>query len=194
MLPATTRVEPRLAKLLVDRPRRWLKDVLTERLSSRILEPGDRWVSAWPDAQGLSFQHRFSAEELAEEFEAAGLAIVDRVSTYFVLHASSAEGGERDLGRAPVYRAADDVRTEKLEDALLLVDLGRGTTFRLNPTGTIIWELASQGLTVPSIATELALRVKDGPAEAELLAETRALVGELVASRLLEPARPGSVS
>lgn len=53
------------------------------------------------------------------------------------------------------YRPHSDVATQTAGDGLIVVHLGRGTTFRLNHTGKLVWELAVNGQTADQIITHL---------------------------------------
>jgi hypothetical protein len=74
---------------------------------------------------------------------------------------------------------------EALGDDLLLVQLGEGTTFRLNQTGRFVWELAGAGLTMEQIsqrlASHFAIPLQQATQDASLLLD------DLLKSHLLEP-------
>jgi hypothetical protein len=82
------------------------------------------------------------------------------------------------------YRAHPDVATRVAGSDLLLVQLTDGAAFRLNRTGTAIWELVTTGSTVGEIVDQLHART--GVASEQLGEETRGLLEDLEQCRLLE--------
>lgn len=83
------------------------------------------------------------------------------------------------------FRPRPDVVERRLGDELFLVNLSGGSVFRLNRTGVAVWELAGQRLTTGEIADRLP--ESWGVARDRLRHDVRALLGELVAQRLVEP-------
>ena len=83
------------------------------------------------------------------------------------------------------FRACPEVAAEALADELVLVHLGRGSTFRLNRTGKRVWELVREGRTAEEMAALLhnAWSVPSGRLEADV----RRVLADLVREQLLEP-------
>jgi hypothetical protein len=84
------------------------------------------------------------------------------------------------------FRKPEAVSTAVSGEALLVVHLDRGTAFRLNGTARLMWDLASAGRTADEIAGSLAGRLAAPPER--LCADASALIEELSAQALLEPA------
>jgi hypothetical protein len=82
------------------------------------------------------------------------------------------------------YRCHPDAVTECVGSDLLLVQLARGTTFRLNHSGRAIWELAVSGCTMGEIADQLHERY--GLPTEQFLQDSHALLEELTQCGLLE--------
>jgi hypothetical protein len=82
------------------------------------------------------------------------------------------------------YRPDPDVATEAVGDGMMLVHLGRGTTFRLNRTGKVVWELAKTGKSQAEIVSQLQA-TWDVPA-ARLDSDVVGILQSLVDARLLE--------
>jgi Coenzyme PQQ synthesis protein D (PqqD) len=82
------------------------------------------------------------------------------------------------------YRHNSGVVTEALGDGLVLVDLDRGTTFRLNRTGKVIWELLRQPRTRAELVGQMHGSWK--VASQELERDVTALLTELLNNHLLE--------
>jgi hypothetical protein len=91
--------------------------------------------------------------------------------------------GSPSRERHPRYRPHADVAVEVVGTELLLVQLARGTTFRLNDTGRAVWDLAVTGLTAAEIAERLSLRL--GAAPERLRHDTSQILEELEQSGLL---------
>lgn len=87
------------------------------------------------------------------------------------------------------FRKPEAVSAAPAGEGLLLVNLDRGTAFRLNGTARLMWDLACAGRTAGEIAEALAGRLAAAPER--LRADAAALVGELASQSLLEPAGDG---
>jgi uncharacterized protein YbjT (DUF2867 family) len=87
------------------------------------------------------------------------------------------------------FRCSLDVASEKLGPELLLVQLAKGTTFRLNGTGAAIWELAAEGCSAEEIAERL--HAGYGVSQVRLQADAAALLADLAENDLLEPCAEG---
>ncbi len=176
MVPAT--VSPiRPQDYLIDAPRRLLR----RTWSAHIPEPGDRWSFSWPDATSPSFRHRFSSmQEILDEAGEAGLGLADRVGGYFVFAPHDQSG--RAVHRIR-YRRADDVVAEAFGDGLLLINKHQGSTFKLNQSGLMIWELAESGHTASEIAQALSHNPRSLAPPGH---EIHRLVSKLVEGGLLE--------
>jgi hypothetical protein len=83
------------------------------------------------------------------------------------------------------YRIHPDVVTEPVGPELLLVQLAQGTTFRLNASGTAIWQMAIAGHTTAEIAEQLHARLGTSPTA--LAQDTSGLLAELAQNALLQP-------
>src|SRR5262245_49595013 len=83
------------------------------------------------------------------------------------------------------YRPHADVATEVTGDEMILVHLGRGTTFRLNRTGKIVWESIIAGRTPREIIAHIG-QLWSVPA-AQLESEVGLLMANLIQSGLVEP-------
>jgi hypothetical protein len=81
------------------------------------------------------------------------------------------------------YRVSPDISTQAVEQGLVLVDIGTGTTFRLNPSGKQVWEQLQQGRTV----AEIICRMHDvwGVSLERVEADIRHLVENLFRAGLL---------
>ncbi|MCK6549724.1 PqqD family peptide modification chaperone [Myxococcota bacterium] len=77
-----------------------------------------------------------------------------------------------------------DVVTEVAGDELLLVQLGRGSTFRLNRTGRQVWDAAIAGESLAELSERLAPALNVAPER--LLADALALARALVDGGLAE--------
>jgi hypothetical protein len=84
------------------------------------------------------------------------------------------------------WQRSPEVEVAASGDELLLVHLGTGGTFQLNRTGRAIFELAAGGLSPREIGARLAASL--GASAERLERDAVALVRELEAQRLLEPA------
>lgn len=168
--------ESKLAKIAVDAPRRLLRPFLGDR----VAEPGDRRVQLFPDAPLPSFQHRFASEgEILGEITAAGFSCIDRLHSYFVLSRSNATRIRR-------YVPRETVRAERVGDEILLVDLERGTTFRLNQNGARIWSLLAAGLDAETIAGEIDRSVAMSPGRSTIDHDTQTMIRALVEHGLVQ--------
>lgn len=83
------------------------------------------------------------------------------------------------------FRACSAVAAEALGQELVLVHLGRGSTFRLNRTGSQVWALACAGRTIGEIVTQLQARWPG--AGGRLGADVSQVLAELVREELLQP-------
>lgn len=81
-----------------------------------------------------------------------------------------------------------DTITEAAGDELLLVQLGRGTTFRLNRTGRLVWDAAMEGRTFAELSAQLAPTL--GVAPERLLADALVLARALISGGLAERRGP----
>jgi len=93
-------------------------------------------------------------------------------------------GEERDpAGAGGRLRPHEDVVSQRLGDAGVLIDMRTGRMFELNVTGVRVWELVVEGCspaeTVPRLLQEFS-----GDADV-LRAEVTALIEELVSEGLL---------
>lgn len=177
VLPVSPREPSPRWRLLVGGPRaawRWLSP-------RRAPEPGDAWFPAPGDPSGPSlFRHHFaSGAEVEAELAEVGFEVVDRISSFFV---ARAPGARR-------YHTPRGVTTAAAGPDLLLVDLDRGTAYRLNPTARAMWERLSSGSTVAEAA--LALEARLGAPRERIAADAEKLAAELVEGALLEPRPEG---
>jgi hypothetical protein len=69
---------------------------------------------------------------------------------------------------------------------MVLVHLGKGTTFRLNHTGKRVWELVKEGRSQAEIVTEL--QAAWSVPAAQLNLDVATLLHQLLRERLLQPA------
>jgi hypothetical protein len=83
------------------------------------------------------------------------------------------------------YQSDRDVAAQSLADGMILVHLVRGTTFRLNHTGKLVWELAKIGRTQAEIVTQMQANW-DVPV-GRLNSDVGAVLQRLVDAGLLEP-------
>jgi len=81
-------------------------------------------------------------------------------------------------------RPHPDAVAEAFEGELLLLHLGHGTTFRLNRTGKVIWQLAGDGLTEEQITCRVQARFAVLPEQARH--DVAALLNGLEQHHLLE--------
>lgn len=72
----------------------------------------------------------------------------------------------------------------------ILVDMTTGRCYRLNRVGAEIWALLRAPLAASEICAEVAKKYEPPPATLE--GDVRALVAQLLASQLAEPAPPGT--
>jgi ubiquinone/menaquinone biosynthesis C-methylase UbiE len=170
ILPVSFERRGLLARVAIDGPRRLLPGL-------GLPEPGDRFSAPGPSGTRL-FRHVFADRgELALELEAAGLAVVDRVSGFHVARAP----GDPRLER---YRRPAGVAVESAGAELLLVELARGKAFKLNGTGRAILGLALEGL--PAVDVAARLHESLGVGRERLEADASSLLAELARERLLE--------
>jgi hypothetical protein len=93
-------------------------------------------------------------------------------------------GEERDPANAAArLRPHQDVVSQRLGDAAVLIDMRTGRMFELNVTGVRIWELVADGYS-PAEAVPRLLEEFSGDPDV-LRAEVTALVEELVREGLL---------
>jgi hypothetical protein len=78
-----------------------------------------------------------------------------------------------------------DVVARRVQDEILLVQLGRSQVYSLNRTGARLWELIAEGCS-PRQASERMLEEFDVP-EAELRAEIDSFLALLLREKLLRP-------
>lgn len=173
-------------RILVDAPLALLRRVWPKH----TLEPGDRFFRSgpgYPPQRRQRFRsgpgtaplltHLFrDATEVAAEIADAGLALVDRLGDFFV---ARTPGGDQR------FRCPAGVQSAPGGSDLLVVDVLRGSAFRLNPTACAMWSHLARGETIPGTAAALAGAL--GAPRERLEADAASLVAELVKSRLLEP-------
>jgi hypothetical protein len=82
-------------------------------------------------------------------------------------------------------RSDPDVVARRVQDEILLVQLGRSQVYSLNRTGARLWELIGEGCS-PRLASERMLEEFDVP-EAELRAEIDSFLALLIREKLLRP-------
>jgi hypothetical protein len=82
-------------------------------------------------------------------------------------------------------RRDPDVVARRVQDEILLVQLGRSQVYSLNRTGARLWELIGEGCS-PRLASERMLEEFDVP-EAELRAEIDSFLALLIREKLLRP-------
>lgn len=160
------------SRILVDAPLSLLRRAWPER----ALEPGDRFFRSGRGTPPL-LTHLFRDDaEVAAEIADAGLALVDRLGDFFV---ARTPGGDQR------FRHPAGIHSAPAAADLLLVDVGRGAAFRLNPTACAMWNHLALGETIPATAAALAGALR-APRE-RIEADAVSLVAELVRHRLLEP-------
>jgi len=89
------------------------------------------------------------------------------------------------VGMRERYRAHADVVTEPLGEGLILVHLRNGVTFRLNPTGRVVWELARQAQCPADIVQAMERDYEVSRSQLEV--EVQGIMTQLVGHDLLEP-------
>jgi len=77
-----------------------------------------------------------------------------------------------------------DVVFRELDGEAVLLDLGTGTYFGLNPVGTRIWQLIGAGREQIEIVNDLAAEYDAAPST--IAADVTRLIGELKARRLIK--------
>ncbi len=82
-------------------------------------------------------------------------------------------------------RPHTDAIAEPLDESLLLVHLGHGTTFRMNRTARLIWELVGAGLTREEVTLEMQTRFSLSPEQARH--DVGCLLAALLRYQLMEP-------
>ena len=90
----------------------------------------------------------------------------------------------RTVGR---YAASPNALFERIGEEGVILDTEREVYLALNESGTCVWDALTAGETPDAAASRLAERFQI-PSE-EALADTTALIQELVAQRLIVPAR-----
>jgi hypothetical protein len=94
---------------------------------------------------------------------------------------------EHSASHLPVRLRPDpDVVARRVQDEVLLVQLGRNHVYSLNRTGARLWELIETGCS-PREASECMLEEFD-VSEAELRAEIDSFLALLLREKLLRPA------
>ncbi len=83
------------------------------------------------------------------------------------------------------YRCANGVVGEGVGEEFVLLQLNRGTAFRLNHTGMLIWELAQKAHSLAEIVQQLTPQFTNAPDRLER--DVAGLLGNLVHHGLLEP-------
>jgi SAM-dependent methyltransferase len=160
------------ARILVDAPLSLIRRAWPER----AIEPGDRFFRSGAGTPPL-LTHLFRDDaEVAAEIADAGLALVDILGDFFV---SRTPGGDQR------FRCPAGVQSAPAAADLLLVDVGRGAAFRLNPTACAMWKHLACGETLPATAAGLAGAL--GAPRERLEADAALLAAELLRHRLLEP-------
>jgi Coenzyme PQQ synthesis protein D (PqqD) len=76
------------------------------------------------------------------------------------------------------FEVSPDVIFRRVEDKLVLVKVKDNEIFTLNPTGTRIWELLSDGIRLDAAVTQLASEY--GVSEGTIRVEAQAFAAELV--------------
>jgi hypothetical protein len=92
-----------------------------------------------------------------------------------------------DALRAACYRPHPDVATQTVDDVLILVHLGRGTTFRLNHTGSQFWQLMAAGQGMDEIVAHIAQRWQAKPEQ--IRKDLEQVITSCMQAGLLEPIR-----
>jgi Coenzyme PQQ synthesis protein D (PqqD) len=82
------------------------------------------------------------------------------------------------------FRPGPGVVAQEADDGLILISLDSGTAFRLNATGKVVWQLASQGRSCPEIV-ELVARIFADTA-ADIQRDVGQVLDQLVHQGLLE--------
>jgi hypothetical protein len=98
---------------------------------------------------------------------------------------ASRPGFPLGVGMRERYRAHPDVVTEPLGEGMILVHLGNGVTFRLNPTGRVIWEQARQARCPADIVQSMERDYEVSRSQLEV--EVQGIMSQLVGHELLEP-------
>ena len=93
--------------------------------------------------------------------------------------------GISEAGPGWRFRAHPDVVAESAEEELLIVQLVRGTTFRLNGSGRAMWSLLATGLRPAEVAERLHCEL--GVSTERLKSDVDALVSDLLENTLLDP-------
>lgn len=159
-------------RLLVDAP----LSLLRRFAPDHALEPGDRFFRPAAGAPPV-LTHVFSGvDEVADEIADAGLALVDHVGTFFV---ARTPGGDLRLQKAPGARWSDT------DNGVLVADLERGTSLRLNPTAGRMLDVLAKGQTLAELGKGLTEELGAPPEVLE--ADARALASELIRERVLVP-------
>jgi Coenzyme PQQ synthesis protein D (PqqD) len=88
------------------------------------------------------------------------------------------------------FRVCPHVSVQAMPDGLVLLHLDRGTAFRLNATGQIIWDLAAQSQPLDAMVQRLsaAFPVSRGQLERDVAA----LLADLISHELLDPLEPAA--
>jgi hypothetical protein len=88
------------------------------------------------------------------------------------------------IGRSGQVTASDVVHYRQFDDELLVLDLGTGSYFALNPVGTKMWNALVSGKSPAEVAADLA---SDYEADSEvLLRDCIALADDLIDRGLLK--------
>lgn len=165
------------SRLLVEGPRNLLRPLL----GSTIPEFGDRWYPQDCVPVALFRHHFYSEIEVLAEIEAAGLQLVDRISSYFIARASPLA---QDRARKANWRCPA-LLAQPVGPEAVLVQTEAGTAYRLNDTARQMWELACQGLSAAQIAERLCEAYDVPPAELEK--DARQFIEAISEKGLLKP-------
>jgi len=163
-------------RFLVDFPLSLLRLAWPER----ILEVGDRFFRSAPGVPPILVHIFGDADEVEQEIVDAGLVLIDHIGDDFV---ARTPGGDQR------YRFRAEVQTAPVGADLLVADLRRGVSWRLNHTARALWSRLAEGATLTEAASGLARGLGTTPERLE--ADAAALAADLIRKRLVEP-RPGS--
>lgn len=78
------------------------------------------------------------------------------VNTFLMTHSS-----EVRLMKQPVLRSARSIREAQNRGAAVLLDIGQGTCYSMNPAGTLIWQLLKLNYSTEQIVHSLATQFGD---------------------------------
>ena len=89
---------------------------------------------------------------------------------------------------APKFRRCSAVRSAKVGEEQVLLHLGRGHYFALNPTAAWIWEQLAQPRSLEELRSEMTEIYEVEGDEARM--DIEGLVAELLSESLIEPESP----